>query len=517
MILRPLIFFASALLLTFFAENSRAVTLESVLPPGYADSVAQISNYRQSGKATVYGLTGDIEIIYAEPERFLVSYELGPMKLSQGFDGSVAWTLDQNQQIVTLSGNERKKIINAAFLAGQSFLGIGRMSGECAYLKDTVIASVNYHLFLALPEGGDSLWIFVNQETRRIEMTAERLDEITMHTFLSDFRDIHGVPFPFRFISKASLPQMNSDIEFDRIDYNLNIDPDIFAPTGESEIDFSFPPDRDSVTLPFQFQGGHIYIKVSVNGGAEVFFMLDSGAGINILDKKFAERQQLLAEGKFPAKGIGGYDSASVTPIDSISVGDIRLFRQVAAVVDLSELGLQSPGEFGGLIGYDLLSRMPVKIDYGRQQLVLYKPQTFTPPDSQFAVTLILTSKVPSVDVALEGCSGRFLVDLGSAFGVILHKPFVDRNNLEGRFTDIKEMNGRVSGIGGSSRTKSALGNRLKIGNLELEKPPLLIVEGESGVLKSSELDGNLGNMMLRQYTLLFDYKNQKLYLLPSW
>jgi hypothetical protein len=512
----PLFSFASVLLLALFAENARAVTLETVLPPGYADSVAQITNYRQSGKATVYGLTGDIEIIYAEPDRFLVSYELGPMKLAQGFDGSVAWTLDQNQQIVTLSGNERKKIINAAFLAGQSYLGIGRMSGECAYLKDTAISSTNYHLFLALPEGGDSLWIYVNQDTRRIEMTAERLDEITMHTFLSDFRDIHGVPFPLRYVTKASLLQMNSDIEFERFDYNLNIDPDIFTPTEESEIDFGFPPDRDSVTLPFQFQGGHIYITVSVNGGADLLFMLDSGAGINILDKKFAERQRLLAEGKFPAKGIGGYDSASVAPIDSISIGDIRLFHQVAAVVDLSELGLQSPGEFGGLIGYDLLSRMPVKVDYDKQRLVLYKPQTFTAPDSQFAVTLSLTSKVPSVDVALDGCSGRFLVDLGSAFGVILHKPFVDRNNLESQFTDIKEVNGRVSGIGGSSRTKSAIGNKLKIGNLELEKPPLLIVEGESGVLKSSEIDGNLGNMMLRQYTPLFDYKNQKLYLLPS-
>lgn len=498
------------------ADISRAITIETVLPPGYADSVAQITNYRQSGRAAVYGLNGDIEILYQAPDKFLASYTLGPMKISQGFDGAVAWTLDQNQQIVILSGNERKKIINAAYLAGESYLDIGRMAGRCLHLKDTLVNCADYYLFLALPEGGDSLWIFLNQNTKRIELTAERLDEVTLVTYLSQFRVVCGAEFPFRFVTEASLPQMNSEIAITRFDCNFKLNPSIFELPKESVVDFSYPPGIDSLIMPFHYQAGNIYVKVRVNDDDEVFFVLDSGAGINIIDKEFARRKGLISEGRFPAKGIGGYDSASVAVIDSLTIGEVRLFNQIAAVVNLSELALASPGELGGLIGYDLLSRMPAKVDFGKQNLILYNPLSFVAPDSQFAVPLILTSKVPSVEITLDGCRGRFLVDLGSAFGVILHKPFVDRNNLENGFTDIKEVSGRVSGIGGYSRTKSAFGGKLKIGNLEIEKPQLLIVEGESGVLKSSELDGNLGTMMLRQYTLLFDYKNQNLYLFPS-
>ncbi len=492
------------------------MTIEMVLPPGYADSVAQITNYRQNGKASVYGLNGDIEILYQAPDKFLASYTLGPMKISQGFDGTVAWTLDQNQQIVILSGNERKKIINAAYLAGESYLDIGRMAGRCLHLKDTLVNSANHHLFLALPEGGDSLWIFLNQNTKRIELTAERLDEVTLVTYLSQFRVVCGAEFPFRYVTEASLPQMNSEIAVSRLDCNLEINPGTFRLSRESEVDFSYPPGNDSVIVPFHYQAGHIYVKVRVNDDDEVFFMLDSGAGINIIDKEFARRKGLISEGRFPAKGIGGYDSASVAVIDSLTIGEVRLFNQIAAVVDLSELALASPGELGGLIGYDLLSRMPAKVDFGKQHLIFYNPPSFIAPDSQFAVPLSLISKVPAVDVIIDGYKGRFLVDLGSAFGVILHEPFVDRNNLVSRFTDIREVSGRVSGIGGSSRTKSALGSKLKIGSLEIDKPQLLIVEGESGVLKSSELDGNLGTMALRQYTIIFDYRNQKLYLLPS-
>ena len=196
-------------------------------------------------------------------------------------------------------------------------------------------------------------------------------------------------------------------------------------------------------------------------------------------------------------------------------MGEVCLYNQVAAVVGLANLRMDNPGTLGGLIGYDLLSRFPVKVDFRRRLLTIYNPSKWTPSDSQYAVPLNLTSKVPSVEVEIDSAIGNFLVDLGNSIGLILHKSFADKHNLMAGFSDIKDEVGGISGIGGSTTAKSARGTLLRIGRTEIKRPALLVIDGEAGVLRSSELDGNLGNSILAQFLVLFDYQNRKLYLTP--
>lgn len=497
------------------AVSGTSGTLQDMISEESIRQAAKIKTLREIGTLEMGGMKGQAEILFAAPDRIWFSFDLGVLRIAQAFDGKTAWMKDQNGQSIELTGNDKKRIISTAYATGFSYLLNDRMPGQVNFVKDTLIENQSYGIFMAVPEGGDPSWLFMNKQTGRIEITREFADEIPVLTYISDFRVVDGVEFGFKYKSESPLPQLNSTIEFTKIEKNIPIPDSVFWMSGVISVDYYFPDTADSVTVPIDYQNGHIYIGVKIGNQKEVYFILDSGAGVNLLNKDFAARLNLKTFGDIAAKGVGGYESASMTEIDTLSIGDIKLFGQKTAVVELSDLKLSAPGELGGLMGYDLLSRFPFKINYMTSQLTFYNPARFTPPDSQLAIDMEFVMKIPAITAEIDGHGGKFLVDIGNSLGLILHKSLVDRYNLKAGFTDIKEMTGGIGGIGGQSRAWAAVGGMFRLGPAEIKRPPLLIADSESGVFKSSELDGNIGNLMLQEFSILIDYRDRKLYILP--
>jgi hypothetical protein len=98
---------------------------------------------------------------------------------------------------------------------------------------------------------------------------------------------------------------------------------------------------------------------------------------------------------------------------------------------------------------------------------------------------------------------------------LILHKSFVEKHNLKETFSDIKDMDGHIGGIGGSSEAYAATGADLLIGRADIKSPPVMVVESGRGITESTTVDGNLGNQLLSRFTILMDYETKKLYILP--
>ena len=97
----------------------------------------------------------------------------------------------------------------------------------------------------------------------------------------------------------------------------------------------------------------------------------------------------------------------------------------------------------------------------------------------------------------------------------MLHRSFVEKHNLIDTFSDIKEIGGKIGGIGGKSRAYAATGANIRLGPAEIEHPPVMIVEAGRGATESSTVDGNIGNQLLQKFVILLDYERKKLYILP--
>ncbi|MEW5922754.1 MAG: aspartyl protease family protein [Candidatus Zixiibacteriota bacterium] len=474
-----------------------------------------INSIKTTATVDLGGLNGTMEIIFVVPDKIYNLTDLGILRLAQTYNGESAWMEDQNGQILELSGMEKKNLITSAYMAGMSYLFDDRMPGTVDFQKDTVLKETTYELFLLLPDGGDSLWMFVNPSTSRAEIIREKLDEIEVYTYMSDFREVDGIEIPFVNRTESVIPQLNSVITTTSVEFNVPVPSELFEMTAGGEKDYLFPENKDSVIVPFELYAGHIYIEVSLNGGAVKKFILDSGAGVNVLDKALSDELGLITSGDLPAKGVAGYGTASVAGVDSIDVGDIRLYNQIVGIIDLSNIRTLAKEGFGGVVGFDLLQRFPFRLDFRDNFLVFYNPDTFVPPDSEFAVDFEFHLKVPVVQAQYDKIKGRFLVDFGNALGLILHKAFVDNNNLDSTFSEVKKMERGVGGVGGQSDGFAAIGTMFKFGPAEILNPTLMVAGGSGGIMDSREIDGNIGNLVLRDFSVLMDYKNKKMYILP--
>ncbi|SYZ73954.1 hypothetical protein TRIP_C60224 [Candidatus Zixiibacteriota bacterium] len=502
--------------LSISASRGQGIQIDTLIPRDYLPKLRAIKTIHQVGHATMLGMSGKVEMWFAAPDRMTVSFDLGILKMIQGYDGGRAWIKDQNNQVMELTGNERKKVVNSVYLAGESYLVKDRMPGTVAYLKDTLISSQKYAIFSALPDGGDSIRIFLNRNSGRVDIAEEKMDEISIFTYSTDYRIIDGYPVAFDSRTESTLPQLNSVIKLDSVQFNVPVERAIFGAVADTTIDYFFPPDIDSVVVPMKYDKGHIFITARVAGEDSVYFVLDSGAGINIIDKTFAETHGIKFEGDIAAKGVAGYQSAAITEVDSIKLGEIVLLNQKEAVTDVASIGLVAPGTLGGVMGYDLASRFPFLVDYAGEKVIFYNPRRFHRPDSSLAIPFEFIMKIPAVTAEIDGYKGKFLIDLGNAFGLIIHKSFADKYNLEKGFTDIRDMNKAIGGVGGVSSAKAAVGESLLVGPVKIEKPPLLLAEGDSGILRSTEIDGNIGNLMLQQFSVLFDYSEKTVYFMPA-
>jgi len=489
--------------------------LKETIPDEYITSIRSVNSFRQSGKISFGGLEGNAEIIFQSPDKTVTKYDLGEFKFSQIYDGHTAWMRDQNDQVVELTGNERQKVINTAYMAGFSYLLDDRMPGKVVFAGDTLLAEKKYCFFIAYPDGGDSIKLLVNPVNGRLEMTEEYIDEVLVRTYQKDFRLINGIEFPFLYQSESTIPQLNSTLEIADVQLNVPIPDSVFQTGAVSKVDFQFIGNLDSVVVPIKFVNGHIFVRVHVNSSKEAYFILDSGAGSNIIDKTFAGQLGLTVSGEVASKGVAGYETAALTHVDSIVVGQVALLDQTAAIADLSALNITLPEKPAGLLGYDFISRFPIRINYSTSTLVMFNPAIFDSPDSALAIDLDFMMKIPVISAKIDSIKGRFLVDLGNSLGLILHKPFSDKHNLEAGFSDIKEMKRTIGGIGGMTEAYAATGKTFQMGNCTIDNPPLLIAGGDAGAIRSSNVDGNIGNLMLMKFDLLLDYNARKLYLFP--
>jgi len=127
-------------------------------------------------------------------------------------------------------------------------------------------------------------------------------------------------------------------------------------------------------TIPFDPMRGLVEVQVTIDGHATGRFGIDTGADLLYIDRGWAKRNQLRLDGA-PQRGavsIGGESSAQSVPVRSIEIGDQRLYNLTGTAIDMAALVANpkaTPPE--GLIGYDVLRRFFVTVDYPSREMTL--------------------------------------------------------------------------------------------------------------------------------------------------
>ena len=492
-----------------------SLLVQSVGGPAAVDSVAAMRSYVAKGTMTLNGAKGRFTELYRAPNSTCMQMQFPGFEMVQGFDGETAWRRDHNGQTSTLSGAERSELINGAYYSSFSYLFPDRMPGLREYRGlDTTDGHV-FHKVIVCPEGGDTATFLFDIDDSRLIHQRSNLDDMEMLSSYSDHRRVGGIVWPMHQTAQGVNVPVVIEAVYDTVLINEPIDDSVFAIGTERASDFRFPADLTLVTIPMDYHTGHIRVEAVVNGRVKVWFILDSGASANMLDLSLTEELGLEKVGGLPAKGIGGYEEVALVRTDSIAVGSLTLLGQVAGSLDLSQLtsgDLQST-RFGGVLGYDFLSRFPILIDYGQGTLTVFDPETFSAPPGGFEIPFYLTLSVPTVRGEIEGAVGDFIVDLGNPFGLILHSRFVREHGLEARLDDIRDVGSAMTGVGGEVLGQTGRAEAFRLGGVEISDLTVLVARSEGGLAQSEALAGNVGNLILQNFRLLLDYSRGSLYL----
>ncbi|MDQ0065709.1 PDZ domain-containing protein [Chryseobacterium lathyri] len=273
--------------------------------------------------------------------------------------------------------------------------------------------------------------------------------------------------------------------------------------------------------IPFKLINNLIFIPINVNG-AELTFMLDTGIAETILFSLDNKEIKLENIEKIKFSGLGGnvsidgFKSArNIAKIgDHIINSSMLLFIVIDEEFNISShIGIP----VNGVIGYHFFKNHPISIDYTSKKITVYQDASaFKKKVRKFDILPISIEKDKpyinaDVEMTREKKSSKLLIDLGNSDAIWLF-PTLIKDFVYNR-PNIDDYLGR--GFNGDIYGKRSRIHNFYLGDFKFEKPLTAMPDEYSiqHVNLVKDRKGSVGGEIMRRFSVVFDYKDEKLYL----
>lgn len=464
------------------------------------------------GDLAVAGLKGTIKIWTAKPGKSRVDVDLGILKMSQGDNGEYQWVLDSNGKLQKITNPDqatidRKKVkqLMADFEYADPdskiftvvFDGIQKVDDLDCYVI-TFKNNINKDVYSS----------FINVETFMLEKTTAIEGENSGETRYGDYREVEGLMVAFYTRQTQYETGQVEELNIAHYESNPDINPAKFEPPGEGQKDYRFVDGNSAENIPFRFIENHIFIPVVINC-KERLWVLDTGAAMSVLERRFADSLGIISQGDIKGRGAGGTMDVSLGTLPPFSLQGIDFDEQTVAIIDMSDLIRLLGVDVVGILGFDFLSRFVTKIDYANELLSFYDPGTYEYNGDGQELDIHLQSSVFYVQAALDGqYSGTWLFDLGAG-STSLEGAYALRHG----FTKKKGVESLGHGAANAFSNKAIKGSTFELAGFKVDDPPITFPYGGTDTISHSDHIGGLGNTLFRNFVVYCDYANEKVIL----
>jgi hypothetical protein len=266
--------------------------------------------------------------------------------------------------------------------------------------------------------------------------------------------------------------------------------------------------------LQYEDVAGHLFVRGTIGASGPLWFTLDTGASLSLLDEACARRLGLaLAPGQ-SITGAGGTEHGQSARDVVLRLGSVELRERELDVLPLDSLRRALGRDVDLVLGYELWSRLVVEIDPLAREICLHDPEAWTWDEKGEAIPITLIENCPYVGVQLElpgvgRVDAECIIDTGSGNTLILQGEFVARHGLRERLGLILPL--RAGGVGGEFEMGVGRLPGLRVGNFEIERP--LVLLGGQGEFAERGRAGNVGCGFLRRFKTIFDYPRGRMIL----
>ena len=263
-------------------------------------------------------------------------------------------------------------------------------------------------------------------------------------------------------------------------------------------------------TVPFVLVKNQIIVEATVNGKGPYSFIVDTGVTPSVIDRAAAEGAGVAIDTSRSGEASGAGSSTMTVqraPIRELMLSGV-IFRDLDALAaDLTRLSTRLGQPLHGILGDNFFEGRVVTIDYANQRMTIARRAQPLPPGViELPFTTAKDDIIPIIqDFEVNGRRIPVSLDTGSSLAVELYPAAVGRLVLTA--VAEKATGGSITGARGDAAVRKAKLDTLTIAGIPMKD---VDVTFSSRSDHGSERLGNIGNALLRNFVVTFDYSTKR-------
>jgi predicted aspartyl protease len=482
---------------------------------GGEDALRSPDALRLEGAISVAGLEGTLTVVARRDGYQRTDYDL---KVFQGMEAVTpddAWEVNPSGQVETMGADKAGTTRRAARQAFSLHL-FGEDDAEISARGREERAGGTWDVVRFAYPDGDYLDLFLDPGDGSCPWARKLEDTELSWTRLDDWRVVDGVRYPFRQESTFDIAMQNQTVTWTAVSAAA-ADPGLFArPAAAADPVTIDDPGGSTPWIPVTlFLDRYIYLPGTLNG-TETDIVLDSGAGMTVLDAPTAGKAGLEGEGALPAVGTGGAVEASIVNGVDIRIGSLSLTGLTAAVIDLSDVNRRIGRPLSVILGKEVFHSVIVDVDYPNRRIAFRDPERWTYKGEGGVLALIPAEDGhKQVEMQVEDLPPAVVdLDTGNGSELALFKSYAEENGILENRPLISERSG--GGVGGRTLSTITTLRSVTFAGYVLRDVPVMIPQEEKGAFHTKRFAGNVGAGVFSRFRTIFDYPHDRLIVEPG-
>ena len=268
-----------------------------------------------------------------------------------------------------------------------------------------------------------------------------------------------------------------------------------------------------------QLTGGVILLKATLDNYTDSFnFILDTGSGGISLDSTTSAELKLK---EIPTdktiRGIAGIKQVNYTMNHKLNMPGLSVDSLDFHINNYDILSSVHGIRIDGVIGYSVLRRYIVYVNYDSMQLSFFTPGNY----KYFRGGTLLHptfNNLPIQGLTLKNndrnIKHRFYLDTGGGLCVLLSKDFADDSCIFPKNRKLLPV--ITEGLGGKKQMQITTLRELKMGPYKFRKVPTYVFDDEYNVTSYPSLGGLIGAELLKRFNITLNYPKAEIHLMPN-
>lgn len=264
-------------------------------------------------------------------------------------------------------------------------------------------------------------------------------------------------------------------------------------------------------TIPFIIgDDSRIYLKGKINNSDDLSILFDTGASAIVLSTPLINKKvKVNLDGSILNGGTDGMERVPTSSKNNLKINGLTWENVPLLAIDFGE----SP--FDAVLGWVAFQDKVMKINYESKKMIIYDslpkiPKEFTKIDFR------LIDGIPYIKckMIIDGVEYEewFDFDSGSDGTLSISNEFASNNQIHSKLPKVAES----SSIGSTNieiKNDVLLLPSLKVGGFELYNIKLNVPQKDPD---TPDKLGNIGNLILKRFTTIIDFKNSCIYIRPN-